>query len=42
MNELLREFLTESAEHLESVDAELVHFERAPNDEGVPGRGRNL
>ncbi|MFC7396327.1 chemotaxis protein CheW [Chelatococcus sp. GCM10030263] len=32
MDELLREFLTETAEHLEVVDVELVRFERDPND----------
>jgi two-component system chemotaxis sensor kinase CheA len=32
MDELLREFLTETAEHLDVVDVELVRFERDPND----------
>lgn len=32
MDELLREFLTETSEHLDVVDVELVRFERDPND----------
>ncbi|CAH1660542.1 MULTISPECIES: hybrid sensor histidine kinase/response regulator [unclassified Chelatococcus] len=32
MDELLREFLTETNEHLDVVDVELVRFERDPND----------
>ncbi len=35
MDDLLREFLTESAEHLDTVDAELVRFERDPTDQAV-------
>jgi two-component system chemotaxis sensor kinase CheA len=35
MDDLLREFLTESAEHLDTVDAELVRFERDPTDQDV-------
>jgi len=31
-DELLREFLTESGEHLESVETQLVQFERDPTD----------
>ena len=30
MDELLREFLTETAENLDHVDAQLVRFEREP------------
>ncbi|MDQ7018460.1 MAG: chemotaxis protein CheW [Robiginitomaculum sp.] len=33
MDDLLEEFLTETAESLETVDAELVKFEQNPNDE---------
>jgi two-component system, chemotaxis family, sensor kinase CheA len=32
MDELLREFLTETAERLDHVDAQLVRFEREPNN----------
>ena len=32
MDDLLREFLTETAESLEAVDRELVRFEQEPND----------
>jgi two-component system, chemotaxis family, sensor kinase CheA len=32
MDELLREFLTETAESLDHVDAQLVCFEREPNN----------
>ena len=32
MDELLREFLTETAENLDHVDAQLVRFEREPNN----------
>src|SRR5215471_13989389 len=32
MDELLREFLTETAENLDLVDAQLVRFEREPNN----------
>ena len=32
MDELLREFLTETAESLDHVDAQLVRFEREPNN----------
>jgi len=32
MDELLREFLTETAENLEHVDVQLVRFEREPNN----------
>src|SRR5882757_2133647 len=32
MDELLREFLTETNESLDVVDVELVHFEREPNN----------
>ncbi|MDP4024137.1 hybrid sensor histidine kinase/response regulator [Methylobacterium sp. NEAU 140] len=35
MDDLLREFLTESAEHLDTVDAELVKFEQDPNNETI-------
>jgi chemotaxis protein histidine kinase CheA len=32
MDDLLREFLTETAESLDAVDRELVRFEQEPND----------
>jgi two-component system, chemotaxis family, sensor kinase CheA len=32
MDDLLREFLTETGESLDTVDVELVHFERDPNN----------
>ncbi|MBV9077693.1 MAG: Hpt domain-containing protein, partial [Methylobacteriaceae bacterium] len=32
MDDLLREFLTETGEHLDTVDSELVRFERSPAD----------
>src|ERR687897_2430312 len=32
MDDLLREFLTETSEHLDTVDVELVRFEQDPND----------
>jgi len=35
MDELLREFLTETAESLDHVDAQLVRFEREPNNARV-------
>ena len=35
MDDLLREFLTESAEHLDTVDAELVRFEQNPSDQTI-------
>ncbi|GJE16265.1 hybrid sensor histidine kinase/response regulator [Methylobacterium marchantiae] len=35
MDDLLREFLTESAEHLDTVDAELVRFEQDPNNQTI-------
>ena len=35
MDDLLREFLTESSEHLDTVDTELVRFEQNPNDETI-------
>jgi two-component system, chemotaxis family, sensor kinase CheA len=35
MDDLLREFLTETAEHLDIVDVELVRFERDPNNEKI-------
>src|SRR5215472_8295398 len=35
MDELLREFLTETAESLDHVDAQLVRFEREPNNAQV-------
>ena len=35
MDDLLREFLTESSEHLDTVDAELVRFEQDPNNETI-------
>jgi two-component system chemotaxis sensor kinase CheA len=35
MDEILRDFLTETSETIESVDRELVRFEREPNNETV-------
>ncbi|MET0257825.1 MAG: Hpt domain-containing protein, partial [Methylobacterium sp.] len=35
MDDLLREFLTESAEHLDTVDTELVKFEQDPNNQPI-------
>jgi chemotaxis protein histidine kinase CheA len=35
MDDLLREFLTETGEHLDVVDVELVRFERDPNNETI-------
>jgi two-component system, chemotaxis family, sensor kinase CheA len=35
MDDLLREFLTETGEHLETVDAELVRFEQEPEDAAI-------
>ncbi|HEY8565864.1 MAG TPA: hybrid sensor histidine kinase/response regulator [Beijerinckiaceae bacterium] len=35
MDDLLREFLTETGEHLDTVDVELVRFERDPNNEKI-------
>ncbi|WP_375408312.1 Hpt domain-containing protein, partial [uncultured Methylobacterium sp.] len=35
MDDLLREFLTESAEHLDTVDTELVRFEQDPNNKTI-------
>src|ERR1700722_2217696 len=32
MDDLLREFLTETGESLDTVDVELVHFEQDPNN----------
>src|SRR5579872_4493012 len=37
MDDLLREFLTETNESLERVDAELVRFEREPNNSNILG-----
>src|SRR5580700_4336880 len=37
MDELLRDFLTETNESLERVDAELVRFEREPNNADILG-----
>jgi two-component system chemotaxis sensor kinase CheA len=37
MDDLLREFLTETNESLERVDAELVRFEREPNNRDILG-----
>ncbi|KAB0264298.1 hybrid sensor histidine kinase/response regulator [Microvirga brassicacearum] len=37
MDDLLREFLTETGEHLETVDVELVRFERDPNNQAILG-----
>src|SRR4051812_24417609 len=35
MDDLLREFLTETGEHLDTVDVELVRFEQDPNNETI-------
>ncbi|WP_046867324.1 hybrid sensor histidine kinase/response regulator [Microvirga massiliensis] len=35
MDDLLREFLTETGEHLDTVDVELVRFEQDPNNESI-------
>jgi two-component system chemotaxis sensor kinase CheA len=35
MDDLLREFLTETSEHLDIVDVELVRFEQDPNNEKI-------
>src|ERR1700704_2600295 len=35
MDELLRDFLTETSESLNIVDVELVRFEREPNNKGI-------
>src|ERR687884_722514 len=35
MDDLLREFLTETSEHLDTVDLELVRFEQDPNNEKI-------
>src|ERR1700721_388708 len=35
MDDLLREFVTETYESLDIVDAELVRFEQAPNNAGI-------
>jgi two-component system, chemotaxis family, sensor kinase CheA len=37
MDDLLREFLTETSEHLDTVDIELVRFEQDPNNEKILG-----
>jgi two-component system, chemotaxis family, sensor kinase CheA len=37
MDDLLREFLTETSEHLDIVDVELVRFEQDPNNEKILG-----
>ncbi len=37
MDDLLREFLTETSESLERVDAELVRFEQEPNNRAILG-----
>ena len=37
MDDLLREFLTETSEHLDTVDLELVRFEQDPNNEKILG-----
>lgn len=37
MDDLLREFLTETAEHLDTVDVELVRFEQDPNNQAILG-----
>ena len=37
MDDLLREFLTETNESLERVDSELVRFEREPNNANILG-----
>lgn len=35
MDDLLREFLTETGEHLDTVDVELVRFEQDPNNQAI-------
>jgi two-component system chemotaxis sensor kinase CheA len=35
MDDLLREFLTETGEHLDTVDRELVRFEQRPGDQAI-------
>src|SRR6478735_2862069 len=35
MDDLLLEFLTETNEHLETVDVEMVRFEQDPNNEAI-------
>ena len=35
MDDLLRDFLIESSEHLETIDAELVRFEQNPNNQEI-------
>jgi chemotaxis protein histidine kinase CheA len=37
MDDLLREFLTETNESLDTVDVELVRFEQDPNNEKILG-----
>src|SRR5918997_3187684 len=37
MDDLLREFLTETGEHLDTVDVELVRFEQDPNNQAILG-----
>jgi two-component system, chemotaxis family, sensor kinase CheA len=37
MDDLLREFLTETGEHLDIVDVELVRFEQDPNNQTILG-----
>src|ERR687894_718791 len=37
MDDLLRECLTETAEHLDTVDLELVRFEQDPNNQTILG-----
>src|SRR5579863_8253319 len=37
MDELLRDFLTETGESLDLVDAQLVRFEQEPNNGGILG-----
>src|SRR5215204_4742702 len=37
MDDLLREFLTETSEHLDTVDLELVRFEQDPNNAKILG-----
>jgi two-component system chemotaxis sensor kinase CheA len=37
MDDLLREFLTETSEHLDTVDVELVRFEQEPNNQKILG-----
>jgi two-component system, chemotaxis family, sensor kinase CheA len=35
MDELLREFLTETSEHIDTVDTELLRFEQDPNNQDI-------